>query len=79
MSEVDLSKEIEAFLRQRAVLQREHASQWVVFADERYQGAFDQYEGAVRFAIERFRDTPFLVRNVDAENESVPLILAEAE
>ena len=79
MSEVDLSKEIEAFLRQRAALQREHASQWVVFADERYQGAFDQYESAVRFAIERFGNAPFLVRNVDAENEFVPLILAEAE
>lgn len=76
MSELDLSKEVEAFLRERTTLQKQHASQWVVFAEERYRGAFDNYEGAVRFAIERFGGGPFLVRNVDAEDEFVPLILA---
>lgn len=79
MLEMDLSKDVEAFLRERAVLRRQHPSQWVVFAEERYRGAFDNYEGAVRFAIERFGGGPFLVRNVDAEDEFVPLILAEAE
>lgn len=78
MSEVDLSKEIEAFLRARSTLQKEHAAQWVVFAGERYRGAFDRYEGAARFAIEHFGDGPFLVRHVDAEDEFVPLIFAEA-
>ncbi len=79
MDEKDLTREIAAFVKERKALREEHDSQWVVFADERFQGAFGDYERAVRFAIEHFRDTPFLVRNLDAEDEHVPLIFAEVE
>lgn len=77
MMEQDLTQEIAAFLRERATLRAQYASQWIVFAGEQFQGAFDNYERAVRFAMERFRGAPFLVRNVDAEDEQVPLIFAE--
>jgi hypothetical protein len=78
MTDMALTNEIAAFLRDRATLKAQQAAPWVVFADEKFQGAFDGYEAAVRFAIERFKDAPFLVRNVDAEDEQVPLIFAEA-
>jgi hypothetical protein len=72
-----LTQEIAAFLRERSTLKETHVAPWVVFAEEKFQGAFDGYEAAVRFAIEKFRDAPFLVRNIDAEDEQVPLIFAD--
>jgi len=79
MLERDLTPEVEAFLRQRAALRARYAAQWVVFSGEEFRGAFSEYEGAARFAIEHFADSPFLVRNVDAEDEQVPLIFAEPQ
>ncbi len=79
MSDRDITAEVEAFLRERASLQVTHAHQWVVFADRRFQGAFDRYEGAARFAVTNFGDAPFLVRNVDDHEEHVPLIFADSD
>lgn len=79
MIETALTNEIAAFLKDRAMLKAQRVAPWVVFADEKFQGAFEDYEAAVRFAIGQFENTPFLVRNVDAEAEHVPLIFAEAE
>lgn len=79
MADRDLTAEVEAFLRERAALQAKHAHQWVVFAARKFQGAFDQYEGAARFAVANFGDAPFLVRNVDDYEEHVPLIFADSD
>lgn len=79
MADQDITGEIEAFLRERAKLQAEHAHQWVVFATRKFQGAFDEYEGAARFAVTKFGDAPFLVRNVDDYEEHVPLIFADTD
>lgn len=78
MNEIDLTNEIAAFLRERAQLQSTHALSWVVFSDQTFQGAFDEYEPAVRFAVSNFSNRSFLVRKVDAEDERVPLIFTEA-
>jgi len=77
-SERDLSAELAAFLRQRAALSSSEASRWVVFAGDKFQGSFAEYEDAARFAIDKFHDSTFLVRNLDVEEEYVPLIFAEA-
>jgi hypothetical protein len=77
MTDMALTNEIAAFLRERAALKAQRVAPWVVFAGEQFQGAFDGYEAAARFAIERFKNTAFLVRNVDAEEEQVPLVFAE--
>jgi hypothetical protein len=75
----DLAQEIAAFLRERAKLQVAQTMRWVVFAQQKFQGAFPAYEPAARFAIGAFGGQPFLVRNLDAEDEHVPLVFAGAE
>jgi hypothetical protein len=78
-AEIDLSTEIAAFLRDRQQLRETYDSQWVVFASGQFQRAFPDYEHAARFAIERFRGRGFLVRNLDADEEHVPLIFTDPE
>jgi hypothetical protein len=79
MADVDVTPEVSAFLRARAELQKTHAHQWVVFSGEQFRDAFDSYESAARYAISNFTGSAFLVRNLDDEEEYVPLIFAEVE
>jgi hypothetical protein len=79
MADLDLKSEVAAFLRARASLRAEHKAPWVVFAAEQFQAAFDEYEGAARFAFERFPNVPSLVRHLDDDDEYVPLIFADDE
>lgn len=77
MADKEVTQEIVAFLRERSALRVKYRDHWVVFSGESFQGAFDRYEAAARFAIEQFKGKPFLVRNLEAEDEQVPLIFAE--
>lgn len=79
MAELDVTPEVAAFLKTRAELQKTHAHKWVVFSGQQFREAFSDYESAARYAITHFTDTAFLVRNLDEEEEYVPLIFAEVE
>lgn len=70
--EQDISKEIAAFERQRDELVNHHNGKFVIFKDEKLQGSFDTFDSAAREAIKRFKDEPFLIRQV-APSSTMPL------
>lgn len=78
MNETELTREYAAFLRQRAVLRHTHGSKWVVFLNQELCGVFDDFEAAAIFANREFHGEPFLIRNITAEDEQVPLLFADA-
>ena len=61
-----LAKEIAAFERMRAELHERYSGKFVVFHDGQLQGSFDTFDGAARDALNRFHDSPFLIRQVGA-------------
>ena len=61
-----LAKDIAAFERMKAELRQRYDGKFVVFHDGAFQGSFDSFDGAARDALKRFRDTPFLIRQVGA-------------
>ncbi|MDX2238882.1 MAG: hypothetical protein NW203_15060 [Hyphomonadaceae bacterium] len=79
MVEPDLSDEVAAFLKARAALKAEHGSQWVVFCRGAFQGVFPKFSDAASNAVTKFGDTPFLIRQITAEDERVPLVFVDPE
>ena len=77
MTEVDLSTEIAAFLRERARLAREHGPAWVVFVGDEFKGAFGDFAAAAKFATSKFGATPFLIRNTFEAEPQFPFLVAE--
>ena len=68
-----LAKDIAAFERRKAKLQERYGGKFVVFHNGELEGSFDSFDSAARDALKRFRDTPFLIRQVDApEAMSMP-------
>lgn len=67
-----LAKEIAAFERVRAELQEHYGGKFVVFHDGRLQGSFDTFHNAASDAVSRFRNMPFLIRQVGATETVLP-------
>ena len=61
-----LAKDIEAFACMEPVLQHYYPRKFVVFHDGRLQGSFDTFHDAASDAVRRFRNMPFLIRQVEA-------------
>lgn len=61
-----LAKEIAAFEGMKADLQQHYNGKFVVFHNGQLQGSFDSFDNAAREALKRFRDSPFLIRQVGA-------------
>jgi hypothetical protein len=68
----DLSQEIAAFERERDELMKHHEGKFVIFKDGKLQGAFDTFDAAARDAIRRFKEEPFMIRQV-APTTTMPL------
>ena len=66
MTEHILAKEIAAFEGMKADLQQHYRGKFVVFHDGQLQGSFDSFDNDAREALKRFRDSPFLIRQVGA-------------
>ena len=62
MGNIDL--EIAAYERVREGLESDHFGQWVIFHDEHFIGAFDDFQDAAQTAVERFGRGPYLIRLV---------------
>ena len=62
-----LAKDIAAFDRMKVELQQHHNGKFVIFHEGQLQGSFDS---AAREAVKRFRDSPFLIRQVGAPEVS---------
>ena len=61
-----LAKDIAAFERMKVDLQEHHDGKFMVFHNGELEGSFDSFDSAARDALKRFRDTPFLIRQVGA-------------
>ena len=61
-----LAKDIAAFERRKLELLQHYNGKFVVFHDGELEGAFDSFDSAARDALRRFRDSPFLIRQVGA-------------
>lgn len=61
-----LAKDIAALEPMKAELLEHYNGKFVVFHDGQLQGSFDSFDNAAREAVKRFRDTPFLIRQVGA-------------
>lgn len=79
MHKVDLTDEVRAFLRDRADLKAEHGSKWVVYLGQEFRGAWEEFEDAAAFAMKHFGGQPFLIQDIDARDECVPMVFAGAE
>ncbi len=62
MAEIEI--EIAAYERNRDSLERDHFGKWVVFHDEKFIGAFDDFEEAAQTAVARFGRGPYLIKQV---------------
>lgn len=67
-----LEHDIAAFDRMRSDLEAHHFSQWVIFHDGVFEGAYADFEAAAATAIERFDLGPYLIRQVGAQAVQLP-------
>jgi hypothetical protein len=72
MAAIDLSKEIDAFQRNRASMIGEFGSAWVVFVDAQLKGHFSTFQKAAQFAFENFASSPFLIRHTMEPTLKIP-------
>jgi hypothetical protein len=61
-----LADDIAAFERMQADLEARHLNDWVVFYRGRFEGVFPDFEHAAEFALDRFDQGPYLIRQVGA-------------
>lgn len=78
MSDLDLADDIAAFHAQRPRLLQKYGPRWVVMVDQTFEGAFDEFEQAATFALEKFSDRPFLIRHTEEHEPHIPLVVVEA-
>lgn len=72
METMALEREIAAFEKQRAELERVYPQKFVVFHDDDLVGAWDTLDAAAGEAIMRFGAGPYLIRQVGAPRPSLP-------
>ena len=72
MRPIDL--EIKAYEKMKEQLEAEHWRQWVVFHREEFRGAFDDFQDAAEFAIQRFGRGPYLIEQVGAPPPMFPSV-----
>lgn len=67
-----LDENIAAFMAQEDDLIAHYKGKWVVFYDGALQDSFDSFNSAAKFAVSRFREGPYLIRQVGGPS-SVPM------
>ena len=67
-----LDREIAAFEALRDELERDHLYDWVVFHDEQFIGAYEDFQDAAAEAVRRFGRGPYLIRQVGAPPKRLP-------
>ena len=59
-----LAKDIAAFERRKPELLQHYNGKFVIFHAGELEGSFDSFDSAARDTLTRFRDSPFLIRQV---------------
>ncbi len=70
-----LDENIEAYERRRDEMEAKYRDQWVVFVDEEFIEAFDDFQEAAMMAIQRWGKGPYLIRLVGEEPRMIPMSL----
>ena len=70
-----LDENIEAYERRRDEMEVKYRDQWVVFVDEEFIEAFDDFQEAAMMAIRRWGKGPYLIRLVGEEPRMIPMSL----
>lgn len=70
-----LDENIEAYERRRDEMEAKYRDQWVVFVDEEFVEAFDDFQEAAMMAIRRWGKGPYLIRLVGEEPRMIPMSL----
>ena len=70
-----LDENIEAYERRRDEMEAKYRDQWVVFVDEEFIEAFDDFQEAAMMAIRRWGKGPYLIRLVGEEPRMIPMSL----
>lgn len=69
----DLDTEIRAFERMLPILEARHMNKWVLIHDGELIDTFDSFDLAADDAVKRFGRGPFLIRQVGAEPDALPV------
>ncbi len=69
----DLNAEIQAFERMLPRLEAEYMDRWVLIHDGELIDAFDTFDRAADDAVRRFGRGPFLIRQVGALPDTLPV------
>lgn len=69
----DIQTEIEAFERMQTSLEAQHRGRWVLIHDGEFIDAFDSFDVAAEDAVRRFGRGPFLIRQVGAQPDVLPV------
>jgi hypothetical protein len=67
-----LEREIRAFDARRPELEKHYHRKFVVFHDDDFAGAFDDFDSAAREAIRLYGRGPYLIRQVGVATGYVP-------
>ena len=67
-----LEREIRAFEARRGELEKQYHRKFVIFHDDEFAGAFDDFDSAAREAIKRYGRGPYLIRQVGVATSYIP-------
>jgi hypothetical protein len=68
----ELDVEISAYDSMREKLEAEHMGKWVLLHDRQLVGVYDSFDAAAEEAVKRFGGGPYLIRQVGAQQVTLP-------
>ncbi len=68
----NLRANIAAFERMKAELEAKHLHAWALFHEGKFVDAFPDFEAAATVAVERFDESPYLIRQIGAGAVQLP-------
>lgn len=72
----ELDKDLAAFETMRAELEAHSNLKWAVLHDAKLIGVFDSFDAAAAEAVSRFGRGPYLIRQVGAQEFTMPASVA---
>lgn len=71
----NLKQELEVYENHRSKFEEEHDMQWVVICGNEIGGFFDDFQTAAASAVSRFGRGPYLIKQIGAQEDKIPLSL----
>lgn len=71
-ADMGIVQEIAAYDAQRNQLEASYTGKWVIFYGGRFIGVYDSFDDAATDAVVRFGRGPYLIRQVGAQEVTLP-------